>query len=148
VPPSRAITTEADIHLLADGRRLDAIAVAGKLHSFMVPAGVSSLVLASRSATPCTVMPYLDEPRTLGVAVSRVTLRGRTGRTDFPPDHPIFARGWHAAERADRAMWRWTDGRGELPADVEGYPVIVEVTVASTTSYVIDEAVVDTQLAA
>jgi hypothetical protein len=148
VPPSRVITTEADIHLLADGRRVDAIAVAGKVHSFMVPGAVRSLVLASRSATPCAVTPYLDEPRTLGVAVSQVTLRGRAGRTDFPPDHPAFARGWHAAERADRAIWRWTDGRGELPADFEDGPVIVEVRVASTTSYVIGEAVADMHLAA
>ena len=40
-PPEHATTTEADIHLVADGKRIDTIAVRDQVHSFMIPAGIS-----------------------------------------------------------------------------------------------------------
>jgi hypothetical protein len=148
VPPTRATTTEADVHLLADGRRIDTISVAGKVHSFMIPAGVISLVLASRATAPSTLAAYHDDPRPLGVAVSRVTLRGQAGREEFAADHPALAQGWFGPEQVDRALWRWTNGHAALPTGVVSGPVIVEITLASTTTYLIDGAPVEGRLAA
>jgi hypothetical protein len=148
VPPARATTKEADLHLIADGRRIDSIAVAGKTHSFMVPAGVTALVLASRSAAPSTLAAYHDDPRELGVAVTRVVMRGQAARVDFAADHPALAQGWHGMEQANGAMWRWTTGQAALPVGAVDGPVVVEVTVAATTTYLIEEAPADGRLAA
>jgi hypothetical protein len=148
VPPARATTTEADLHLLADGRRIDTISVAGKVHSFMIPAGVTSLVLASRATAPSTLAAYRDDPRPLGVAVSRVVLRGPAGRVEFAADHPALAQGWFGPEQAERAVWRWTNGHAALPTGAVSGPVIVEITLAATTTYLIDGAPVEGRLAA
>jgi antigen 43 len=147
-PPVHATTTDADIHLLADGQRIDTIAVKGQVHSFMVPAGVRSLILGSRSVRPNMLMPYLDDPREIGVAVRSVVLRGLTGRAEFPADHPALSLGWHAPERAGAALWRWTTGNGALPADAVDGPVVVEVTIAETTTYLIDPVPFHSRMAA
>jgi Hint domain len=137
--PTRATTADADIHLLADGHRVDPINVAGQVHSFIVPAAVKSLTLASRSVRPNVLIPYLDDPRQIGVAVRGVVIRGLTGRTEFSADHPALTRGWHAAERDDTTLWRWTTGNGALPVSTEDNPVIVEVTIGETTTYLVDD---------
>jgi antigen 43 len=147
-PPEHATTTEADIHLVADGRRIDTIAVKGQVHSFMVPDGVKSLTLASRSVVPNTLTRYLDDPREIGVAVRAITIRGMAGRAEFAADHPALARGWHAPETTDGALWRWTKGNGALPVGVVDGPVIVDVTVGETTTYLIDDVRHETRAAA
>ena len=148
VPPTHATTTEADIHLLADGRRIDSIAVKGGVHSFMVPAGVKSLALASRSVVPNVLVQYLDDPRQIGVAVRGITVRGMAEQLQFAADHPALAHGWHAPERADGAVWRWTKGHGTLPVGVVSGPVVVDVMVSETTTYLIDDAPAEGRLAA
>ncbi|MDR3532299.1 MAG: Hint domain-containing protein [Rhodopila sp.] len=148
VPPTHATTTEADIHLVADGRRIDTIEVKGNVHSFMVPAGVKSLALASRSVVPGDLKPYLDDPRQIGVAVRGITIRGQAGRAEFAADHPALAHGWHAPERADRALWRWTKGHAALPIGAVEGPVIVDVMISETTTYLIDEVRAEGRLAA
>ena len=147
-PPEFATTTDADLHLLADGRRIDTIATAGDTHSFLVPAGVQSLVLASRSVVPHELTPYLDDPRQIGVSVRHIVMRGRTDRVEFSPDHPSLTCGWHAPEKAEGALWRWTLGQGALPVGVVDGPMILEITVASTTIYRIDEHRLEGRLAA
>ena len=148
VPPAYATTTEADIHLVADGRRIDAISVARNTYSFMLPAGVNALVLGSRSVVPNKVTRYLDDPRELGVSVSRVVMRGQADRAEFSADHPALAQGWYAAESNDRALWRWTNGQGSLPIGTVAGPVIVEVTVFATSTYIIDETAAEVRFAA
>jgi antigen 43 len=138
-PPVHATTTEADIHLVADGRRIDTIAVKGQVHSFMVPAGVRSLTLASRSVVPNTLTRYLDDPREIGVAVRGIVIRGMAGQAEYAADHPALARGWHAPEATDGALWRWSKGNGALPVGLVDGPVIVDVTIGETTTYLVDD---------
>lgn len=147
-PPAHATTTEAGVHLVADGRRIDTIAVKGSVHSFMVPAGITTLALGSRSIVPNLLARYLDDPRQIGVAVRGITIRGIAGRQDFAADHPALARGWHAPERQGDALWRWTTGLAALPVgSIEG-PVVVEVTVSETTTYLIDDEQTESRVAA
>jgi antigen 43 len=147
-PPTHATTTDADIHLVANGRRIDTIAVAGQVHSFMVPAGVKSLTLASRSIRPNTLTPYLDDGRDIGVAVHGVVIRGLIGRAEFSADHPALSRGWHAPERSNGFLWRQTTGNAALPVDAVDGPVVVEVTIGATTIYLIDDVESDARIAA
>ena len=139
VPPVHATTTEADVHLMADGRRIDTVAVERGVHSFMVPAAVKSLVLASRSVVPSVLTAYLDDPREIGVAVRGIVICGLSGRAEFSADHPALARGWHEPERADGALWRWTTGNGTLPVGVVKGPAVVEITIGETATYLIEE---------
>jgi hypothetical protein len=152
LPPAYATTQEADIHLVADGRRIEPIAVKGGVHSFMVPAGVTSLALASRSVVPNVLARFLDDPRRIGVAVRGVTIRGTAGRAEFAADHPDLMQGWHAPERADGALWRWTNGHGTLPAGaVAGTgagAVVIDVTVSETTTYLLDDVTFKSRAAA
>ena len=146
--PTHATTTDADIHLVADGRRIETIAVERGRHSFIVPAGVKSLALASRSVVPSVLVQYLDDPRQIGVAVRGITIRGMADRVEFSADHPALDRGWHAPERADGAMWRWTTGHGVLPVGIVAGPIVVDVIVSETTTYLIDESRAEGRLAA
>jgi hypothetical protein len=59
-----------------------------------------------------------------------------------------LARGWHAPERADGTLWRWTSGYAALPVGVVAGPVVVDVMVASSTTYLIEDAPVEGRLAA
>jgi hypothetical protein len=146
--PTVATTTDADIHLLADGTRIDTVAVEGKVHSFMVPAGVTSVILTSRSVASNVLAPYHDDPRPIGVAVRSIVIRGKAGRVEFSADHPDLVRGWHTPEHADGALWRWTNGHAALPAAVLDGPVVVEVTVSGTTTYLLDDALAEGRRAA
>lgn len=135
VAVAEATTVDADIHLLADGRRIDPVAVAGEVYTFMIRAGVGSVEIASRAAVPSDLVPYMDDPREIGVAVSGIVVRGRTDHRTYPADHPALTRGWHAPEGEGTAVWRWTNGRGVLPVDTMDGPVIVDVRVCATTTY-------------
>jgi collagen type I/II/III/V/XI/XXIV/XXVII alpha len=95
------LTQDADLHLLADGRRIDA-ARDGALHCFRLPHGVAAFRLVSRVAVPAQVMAESEDHRPLGVAVSRLVVDGR----ELPLDGPVLAEGWHVVE----PDWRWTNG--------------------------------------
>ncbi|MEA2777909.1 MAG: hypothetical protein QOF90_3315, partial [Acetobacteraceae bacterium] len=148
VLPTLVTTTDADIHLLADGCRIDAVAVAGQVHSFMVPAGIRSLILTSRSVRPNALTPYLDDLREIGVAVHGVVMHGPAGRAEFSADHPVFSHGWHAPERSGGFIWRQTTGKGVLPVGAVDGPVIVEITVGETITYLIDDVRSNARVAA
>jgi hypothetical protein len=139
-----ATTMDADIHLVADGQRIDAITVLGGFYSFVVGVGIQRLSLVSRSVIPQLYTPYVDDPRGLGVAARRITLHGATGlgamgRIDFPADHPALCRGWHAPERGSGMVWRWTNGHADLPFHCYSGLTLVEISVAHTTAYPIED---------
>ena len=143
-----ATTMDADIHLLADGRRIDAINVHGGVYSFMVGRGIQKLSLVSRSVISQLHTPYVDDPRRLGIAARRITVHATTGHTttehgamgriDFPADHPALCLGWHAPERGSGMLWRWTNGHADLPLCCGSGPTLVEIAIAHTTAYPIE----------
>ncbi|MSP03159.1 MAG: Hint domain-containing protein [Acetobacteraceae bacterium] len=130
-----ATTLDAELALMVDGRRVSPLSSEGQTVTFLVPEGAASMRLVSRSVIPGLLKPWLDDPRSLGVAIRSVVLRDRTGHSVMPADHPALTDGWHAPETApDGAVWRWSGGDAALPIASDG-PCVVEIVVSETTTY-------------
>src|SRR6185312_3446029 len=128
---------------LVDGRTVQPLPArseaADRTVSFLIPENAASIRLVSRRATPVEVWPWLDDPRSLGVAVRGMTLRDRSGETVASADHPALTEGWHAAEYSENAApWRWTTGDAVLPIVSDG-PCLMELTLGTGLTYVDDE---------
>jgi hypothetical protein len=134
--PNLTLTDDADLHLLADGVRLEPWAVKPPFWRFRLPGPVTDLRIGSRNAIPSMIGIDQDQRR-LGVAVRRIVLAqsGRRRRVvDW--DDACLTDGFHGAEPAGRQ--RWTTGEAVLPpsllADVrEG--AIVELHVCGQLPY-------------
>ena len=135
VAPVHATTKDAGIHLMVDGKVVRPLATKGKTVSFMVPANARSVRLRSRATRQSALTPWLDDPRTLGVAIRSVTLRDQSGEAVLGADHPALRDGWHAVEHAaDGALWRWSAGDAALPVKTSG-PCMVEIALSETATY-------------
>ena len=128
-----ATTSETDLHLLADGRRVDARMVAGGLHLFRLECRPRSVRIVSRSGVPCALGVNADRRR-LGVALARVVLRGTGMTRELGPDAPQLAEGFHCPE----PDLRWTDGDAVMPSALfDGFAgaLNVELHLAGTATY-------------
>ncbi len=112
LPP---LTDDPDLHLVVDGTRIDPEDRRGPLYGFRLPCRPSSVVLGSRSGVPAELGTVRD-PRSLGVALRRVTVQQGRKFMLFDADDERLTAGFHGYEPADRL--RWTDGSGALPGDV------------------------------
>ncbi|MEJ0014987.1 MAG: Hint domain-containing protein [Acetobacteraceae bacterium] len=133
--PGLPITQDPDLHLLADGVRVDARDRSGTVHRFRLAAPPRDLRIVSRAAIPGELGLARDS-RPLGVALWRVvTAQQRVIEAD---DHTL-ADGYHAFEHGNG--WRWTNGEAALPAalfaGLSG-PVEVELHVGCTASYLLE----------
>jgi len=109
-----AITHETDLHVLADGKRIDPVKLGDGRWAFWIPAMRGSIELCSRSFIAVGVDPSSCDERGLGVCVGRLQING-----DEVPleENERFAQGWHALEAfPDGHRQRWTLGRAALPA--------------------------------
>jgi antigen 43 len=137
-PSVHTTTDDAAIHLLVDGAIVRPLVSTGGKVSFMLPATAKSIRLVSRATRQSSLMPWLDDPRTLGVAIRSVTLRDQAGESVIGADHPGLRDGWHAAERgADGALWRWSAGNAALPVRV-AMPCMLEIALSDTATYIAD----------
>ena len=109
-----AITPDADVHVVADGKRLDAITLGDTRLAFTLPAGVSKVELRCRSFVPAYINAHSGDHRALGVCISRLQLDG----LDVPlQDDLRFTTGWYGLEHDDAGwQWRWSQNRVPLPA--------------------------------
>ena len=136
--PELPLTDDADLHLLADGVRLEPKLRPGGGFRFKVPSLPSSLRIVSRSAAP-DALGLLRDPRTLGVAVQLVAVfAGTDGRVIEAADDRL-SEGFHAFE-ADGGI-RWTDGDAVIPPDLYagldgGFEVVLNV--GGRTRYLAD----------
>jgi hypothetical protein len=89
---------------------------------------VSAASLVSRFGIPSDAVPYADDSRRLGFAVTSIVIRSRGKDTVIPADFPGDAPGWHGAERTGSSIWRWTDGTAALPLRTPHAPAIVTIT--------------------
>jgi hypothetical protein len=134
--PVYETTRDAGIHLVVDGKIVRPLVTEGKTVTFMVPGKADSVRLVSRATRPSALTPWLDDPRTLGVAISSVTLRDPSGESVMNADHPSLRNGWHAPEyMADGTFWRWSAGDAVLPFVTSG-PCTVEIALSGTTTYI------------
>lgn len=103
------LSVDADLHVVADGRRLDPRWVHPSIAAFHVPADASSLHLVSRTLRMLDLAETADT-RVLGVAVGRIWASGRRVGLDTLEGQP----GWWHQEVGD-APFRWTNGAAALP---------------------------------
>jgi len=125
---------DADLHVLVDGRRLDAVVQCGAAHVFRLPALARSVRIVSRAAAPAE-LGLARDPRVLGVALRAITVfQGPRCRTTAVTD-PALTEGFHAFE-PDNGQ-RWTDGDAALPCSLVGAldgPKELVLHVGATTS--------------
>jgi T5SS/PEP-CTERM-associated repeat protein len=114
LPPAAALSADPDLAVLAGTRRLKPTHTAGPSVLFALPPGLRVLRLRSRAGVPADAAPWLDDRRSLGVAVRRIRLRGAADCHDVALDGPALGGGWWAPEGPRDRLWRWTDGDAEL----------------------------------
>jgi len=109
------ITADPDLHVMADGRRLEPVRLRENRLAFMLPDTYSMIELRCRKFTPAHVNPASADQRSLGICVSRLQVDGADLALD---DEAVFSAGWHALERKPTGHhWRWSKDRVPLPAN-------------------------------
>jgi hypothetical protein len=107
------ITSEHDLHVVADGRRIGPVRLGERRYAFMLPEECSDISLRSRTFVPAHVCAESTDTRSLGVCIARIQL------DDSEPglsDEALFAEGWHEFERIGVGQQRWTTGATPLPS--------------------------------
>ncbi len=133
--PDPALTDDADLHLLVDGRRVDGIRYRDNRIVFEMSAAAEDIRLVSRAVSPSEAGLARD-PRVLGVAVRQLRMTRGTKMRLMAASDPAMAEGFHAYE-ADNG-YRWTDGDALVPrALFAGHDGVckLEVVVGETTLY-------------
>jgi hypothetical protein len=134
--PGLPLTDDSDLHLLADGVRLDAEMRMGDFYVFTLRNLAADVRLMSRAVIPQETGTVRDA-RCLGVSVRRIVVRQGTRSCMVPASDPLLAQGFHAYEVDNGA--RWTDGNAVLPtAMFDGFtgPVDVTVYLGGITHYI------------
>jgi hypothetical protein len=111
-----ALTEDPDLHVLADGQRIEPVRLSEKRVAFMLPAAHASIELRCRRFTPAQMNPSSDDVRSLGICVERFQLDGADVALE---DEAAFAQGWHPLEHSSSPQgpaWRWSQDRMPLPA--------------------------------
>ena len=134
------LTGEADLHLLVDGRRLDAMRRVADAHVYSLPDVWAAVHIVSRAAAP-QELGLARDPRSLGVALRRIVVRRGSSFRVVEASDATLADGFHAFE-VDNGF-RWTDGNAAVPIELfAGFVGSVEIVliIASTARY-LDEGV-------
>ncbi|MFT8808042.1 Hint domain-containing protein [Gluconobacter sp.] len=135
-------TEDPDLHLLAsDGQVIYPMRQTKNRTLFMIPPGINSVRLMSRSSRPCdTIGPFVDDRRTLGVLVGDIVFFDSGTTTDLE-DHlntqPLD--GWSQPENA---RCRWTTGNALIPLG-ERAPLhfgVLSITILASGTYFLDDA--------
>ena len=129
---SLPVTDQPNLRLLLDdGRELPACWHNGPRHMFHIPRDSRPVRLLSRAAVPAEIVgPFVDDRRTLGVAVSRLVLWNGLQDVAIRIGAPGLG-GWHDEE----ATHRWTDGQAELDLPEAGSDTFLDVHLAATGLY-------------
>jgi hypothetical protein len=119
--------------LMVAGRALRPIVADGGRYVFATPHGGGEVRLVSRASAPCDVMPWVEDRRSLGLMLRRVTLHHGEGREDIAPDHPMLGDGWWPVERGGGEIWRWSNGNAALMLPANS--TLLEIHVGRSTTY-------------
>jgi Hint domain len=108
------IVADDDLHVVADGHRIEPLRLREWCSAFVLPEGCASITLRSRCFIPVHIEPASHDVRSLGVCVGRLQIDGADIALD---DATLIATGWHHLEElADGRRRRWTTGVTPLPA--------------------------------
>jgi Hint domain len=133
--PGVPMTDDPDLHLLVDGRRVDAASRSDEWHIFDLPAPPATVRIISRAGIP-QEMGLARDPRSLGVALRQIMVtRGAQIRTIEAEDARLTD-GFHGYEAENDI--RWTDGDAGVPAALfEGFdgPPQIALCLGGRTSY-------------
>ncbi|GAN63163.1 Hint domain-containing protein [Acetobacter indonesiensis] len=113
---TQALVEDDNLHLVTEtGAVVRKLRTQAGRVSFMLPPGVQSVTVVSRSSKPCDVVgPFVNDRRMLGVQIGAVTAISATGTqtsTAHLQEHALA--GWHGMEAGASA--RWTNGQATLP---------------------------------
>ena len=111
--PQNRVTTDPDLHLVVDGKRIDPERRSAQEYVFKIPAGTKMIRLKSRTNSPSHFGQSRDA-RELGFCVNRLTAQTMCGsvKITLEPHHPALRQGFHLAEKNVRV---WTRGDAVLP---------------------------------
>ena len=108
------LTSEPDLHVVADGRRVDAVKLSETRCLFVLQPDVRVATLRSRSFVPAEALPRSGDGRRLGVCITRLQIDG-----DDVPLSSALGDGWNGIDaNGSGLIWRWTNGATPLPAKV------------------------------
>jgi hypothetical protein len=135
-PQPLELTGDADVHLIADGVRVDAVAREGERCVFRLPTCPLTLAIRSRHAVP-QELGVARDPRSLGVGLRQILLGGpRVRMRAVHADDARLVTGFHAYEPENGI--RWTDGDAAVPAALlKGLagPLLCTLLIGATTRY-------------
>ena len=130
------LTDDTDLHLLVDGRRLDAMRQVADAHVYNLLDVPDTVRIVSRAAAP-QELGLARDPRCLGVALCRIVMRRGTKFRVIEASDATLTDGFHAFEAGNG--FRWTDGDAVVPIELfAGFAGSVEIvlTIACTARYV------------
>lgn len=108
----KATTDDPDLHLLADGMRLDPTAIWNNIHWFGIARPPAALSISSRSGVPSLLGLSRHDHRRLGIAIRRILLQHAGIATSLSHDAPQLQEGGCHSPEASHC---WTDGEFTLP---------------------------------
>jgi hypothetical protein len=133
--PGVPLTSDPELHLVADGRRVDARWASADRYVFSLPQVPRELSIVSRAGVPAEFGAARDA-RCLGVALRRVAFWRGASLAVVEADDPALCVGFHAFE--PETGIRWTNGDAVLPACVLPHGrggVTVELRLGAATLY-------------
>ncbi len=135
--PGLTTTDEPDLHLMVDGRRVDATIRSGNRWVFHLATRPAAVRIVSRVGVP-EELGVARDPRPLGVAVRRILVWKGAQLSMLEASAPALVEGFHPFEQ-DCGL-RWTDGDALLPAAI--FHAIdaaceIELYVGCTTTYLL-----------
>src|SRR3984885_13536398 len=104
-----------DLHLLVDGKRIDAIRRSDSEYAFRLTATPRHVRIRSRAAVPQEVGVERDE-RALGVALRRIVLAQPLRQRAIDAEDTSLTDGFHSFEGGH--AFRWTNGDAAIPAEL------------------------------
>ncbi len=109
------LTNEPDLHLLVDGKRIDAIQRSNSEYAFRFTTTPRNVRIRSRASVPQEIGTARDE-RALGVALRRIILAQPRRQRAIDASNSSLTDGFHKFE-ADQAL-RWTNGDAAIPVEL------------------------------
>jgi Hint domain len=117
------VTSESDVHVIADGRRIEAARVDAERAIFALPLDCIDISLRSRCFVPAHSCTSGTDGRSLGVCVKHLWLDGEAIALD---DGARFGAGWHPLERdLGCPGHRWTRGSTPMPPGVRSIVIVL-----------------------
>jgi hypothetical protein len=129
------LTDEADLRLIADGVRVDAVSRDAARYVFRLPSRPTTMRIRSRSVVP-QELGIARDPRSLGVALRRMMLGSREQTRVAHADDARPIDGFYDHEPGNG--FRWTDGDAAIPAillaGLAG-PLLCTLEIGATAQY-------------